>query len=202
MPDAELTTALKQAKSKKMFFTLVPKGAEGKLIVAKKKILPKEIAETKKEIGGGFPKRPDLRRPRPSHACWPWRFTRPGSESPRCRRTASFASGRRRPGRTAATSSLFAAPGCQPRWPSPPRGGISPSAWPTAPSPSSQLPQPPSVRAACAFSSSSRTIFSHFPCYTLRNYVALVVGERYSATSTGTAPKTLLVPLFLRRPRC
>jgi WD40 repeat protein len=57
MPDAELTTALKQAKSKKMFFALVPKGAEGKLIVAKKKILPKEIAEAKKEIGGGLPKK-------------------------------------------------------------------------------------------------------------------------------------------------
>src|SRR5262249_57959919 len=55
MPDAELTTALKQAKSKKMFFALVPKGADGKLIVAKKKILPKEIAEAKREIGGGTP---------------------------------------------------------------------------------------------------------------------------------------------------
>ena len=55
MPDADLSVALKQAKSKKMFFALVPKGADGKLIVAKKKILPKEIAEAKKEIGGGTP---------------------------------------------------------------------------------------------------------------------------------------------------
>jgi hypothetical protein len=51
--DAELTLALKQAKSKKMFFAFVPKGADGKLIVSKTKIPPKLIAETKKEIGGG-----------------------------------------------------------------------------------------------------------------------------------------------------
>jgi hypothetical protein len=53
MPDAELATALKQAKSKKMFFAFVPKGADGKLIVSKTKIPPKLIAEAKKEIGGG-----------------------------------------------------------------------------------------------------------------------------------------------------
>jgi hypothetical protein len=53
--DAELVTALKQAKGKKMFFAFIPKGAEGKLIVSKKKIPPKEIAEAKKEIGGGNP---------------------------------------------------------------------------------------------------------------------------------------------------
>jgi peptidoglycan hydrolase-like protein with peptidoglycan-binding domain len=53
MADADLTAALKQAKSKKMFFAFVPKGADGKLIVSKTKIPPKLIAETKKEIGGG-----------------------------------------------------------------------------------------------------------------------------------------------------
>jgi hypothetical protein len=55
MPDADLLTALKQARSKTMFFALVPKGADGKLMVAKKKILPKEVAAAKKEIGGGTP---------------------------------------------------------------------------------------------------------------------------------------------------
>src|SRR5215510_3517443 len=43
------------AKSKKMFFAFIPKGADGKLIVSKKKIPPKEITEAKKEIGGGTP---------------------------------------------------------------------------------------------------------------------------------------------------
>src|SRR5262245_56041546 len=43
------------AKSKKMFFAFIPKGADGKLIVSKKRIPPKEIAEAKKEIGGGTP---------------------------------------------------------------------------------------------------------------------------------------------------
>jgi hypothetical protein len=55
MPDTELLAALKQAKSKKMFFALVPKGADGKLIVAKKKVLPKDVAAAKKAIGGGTP---------------------------------------------------------------------------------------------------------------------------------------------------
>jgi hypothetical protein len=55
MPDADLLVALKQAKLKKMFFAFVHKGADGKLLVAKKKILPKEIAEAKKEMGGGTP---------------------------------------------------------------------------------------------------------------------------------------------------
>src|SRR5437660_319468 len=53
MADAELTAALKLAKSKKMFFAFVPKGTDGKLIVSKTKIPPKLIAEAKKEIGGG-----------------------------------------------------------------------------------------------------------------------------------------------------
>ncbi len=47
--DTELLVALKQAKTKKMFFAYVPRGgADGKLMVAKKKIAPKEIAEAKK----------------------------------------------------------------------------------------------------------------------------------------------------------
>jgi hypothetical protein len=53
MPDADLAAALKQAKSKKMFFAFVPKGSDGKLIVSKAKVPPKLIAEAKKEIGGG-----------------------------------------------------------------------------------------------------------------------------------------------------
>src|SRR5437868_4806473 len=53
--DADLVTALKMAKGKKMFFAFVPKGSDGKLIVSKTKIPPKLIAETKKEIGGGAP---------------------------------------------------------------------------------------------------------------------------------------------------
>jgi len=53
--DDELSQALKQAKSKKMFFAFFPKGTEGKLIVSKLKIPPKVVAATKKEIGGGAP---------------------------------------------------------------------------------------------------------------------------------------------------
>ncbi len=55
MPDPALTTALKQAKSKKMFFAFIPKGTDGKLIVSKAKVPAKEVAEAKKEIGGGTP---------------------------------------------------------------------------------------------------------------------------------------------------
>ena len=43
MADAELTAALKQAKSKKMFFAFVPKGTDGKLIISKAKIPAKLI---------------------------------------------------------------------------------------------------------------------------------------------------------------
>ena len=50
--DADLVTALKLAKGKKMFFAFIPKGSDGKLILSKKKIPPKEIAEAKKELGG------------------------------------------------------------------------------------------------------------------------------------------------------
>jgi hypothetical protein len=53
MPDANLAAALKQAKSKKMFFAFVPKGSDGKLIVSKMKIPAKLIAEAKKQVGGG-----------------------------------------------------------------------------------------------------------------------------------------------------
>jgi hypothetical protein len=56
MADADLAAALKLAKGKKMFFALVPKGgSDGKLIVSKTKIPPKQIADAKKEIGGGAP---------------------------------------------------------------------------------------------------------------------------------------------------
>jgi len=56
MPDTELLTALKMAKSKKMFFAFIPKGgSDGHLIVSKVKIPPKRIAEAKKEHGGGAP---------------------------------------------------------------------------------------------------------------------------------------------------
>src|SRR5262245_13636649 len=56
MADTELLTALKQAKSKKMFFAFIPKGgSDGHLIVSKVKIPPKQIAEAKKKHGGGAP---------------------------------------------------------------------------------------------------------------------------------------------------
>jgi hypothetical protein len=45
---------LKMAKSKMMFFAFLPKGADGKLIVSKTKIPPKEIAEAKKELGANL----------------------------------------------------------------------------------------------------------------------------------------------------
>jgi peptidoglycan hydrolase-like protein with peptidoglycan-binding domain len=54
MADAELAAALKQAKSKKMFFAFVGKGTDGKLILSRTKIPPKEIAAAKKETGGGM----------------------------------------------------------------------------------------------------------------------------------------------------
>jgi peptidoglycan hydrolase-like protein with peptidoglycan-binding domain len=54
MADANLASALKQAKSKKMFFAFVGKGTDGKLIVSRTKIAPKEIAQAKKETGGSM----------------------------------------------------------------------------------------------------------------------------------------------------
>jgi hypothetical protein len=54
--DADLAVGLKAAKGKKMFFAFIPKGGgDGKLIVSKTKIPPKDIAAAKKEIGGGAP---------------------------------------------------------------------------------------------------------------------------------------------------
>jgi peptidoglycan hydrolase-like protein with peptidoglycan-binding domain len=54
MADAELLAAIKQAKSKKMFFAFIPKGgSDGHLIVSKAKVPPKAIADAKKQIGGG-----------------------------------------------------------------------------------------------------------------------------------------------------
>src|SRR5262249_25067466 len=51
--DAKLLAALKQARTSPMFFAFVANGNEGKLLVEKKKINPKEAAEIKKECGGG-----------------------------------------------------------------------------------------------------------------------------------------------------
>jgi len=50
--DKELTALLKKAKKKKMFFGLVVKGSEGKLILSKKKVKPAELKAAKKEMGG------------------------------------------------------------------------------------------------------------------------------------------------------
>lgn len=56
MPDLELANALKQAKSKPMFFAWVLKGGgDGKLIVSKTKIPMKDVLEIKKAIGGSKP---------------------------------------------------------------------------------------------------------------------------------------------------
>jgi hypothetical protein len=55
MADADLAAALKQAKSKPMFFAFIQKGPDGKLIVARSKIASKQIADAKKEMGGGSP---------------------------------------------------------------------------------------------------------------------------------------------------
>jgi hypothetical protein len=51
--DAALNAALKMAKTKSMYFAFLGKGTEGKLLVSKSKIPAKEIAEAKKELGGG-----------------------------------------------------------------------------------------------------------------------------------------------------
>jgi hypothetical protein len=55
MADPELAHMLKMAKDKRMFFGCVVKGSDGKLLVSKTKIPPKQIDETKKEVGGGTP---------------------------------------------------------------------------------------------------------------------------------------------------
>jgi len=51
--DTNLASKLKQAMSKPMSFAFVAKGSEGKLIVDRKKVSAKEIADARKEIGGG-----------------------------------------------------------------------------------------------------------------------------------------------------
>jgi hypothetical protein len=52
--DKDLAEGLKQAKARKMFFAFVPKGgSDGKLLLSKAKVPAKQIAEAKKEIGGG-----------------------------------------------------------------------------------------------------------------------------------------------------
>lgn len=52
--DKVLNTALKRAKTARMFFAVVARGAaEGKLIVTKAKVKPTDIADAKKEAGGG-----------------------------------------------------------------------------------------------------------------------------------------------------
>jgi hypothetical protein len=51
--DKELANNLRQARSKVMFFAFVNKGMDGKLLVDKKKIPPKDAAEVKKALGGG-----------------------------------------------------------------------------------------------------------------------------------------------------
>ena len=52
--DSELLANLRQAKKKPMFFAFIAKGGEGKLLVDKKKIPKKDIAEAKKACGGGI----------------------------------------------------------------------------------------------------------------------------------------------------
>jgi hypothetical protein len=55
MAESDLTAAIKLAKAKPMRFVFLLKGTDGKLIVSKNKIPPKEIAEARKELGGGTP---------------------------------------------------------------------------------------------------------------------------------------------------
>jgi hypothetical protein len=51
--DPKLTAALKQAKTSPMFFVFIAKGNEGKLLVDKNKINPKDADDAKKKCGGG-----------------------------------------------------------------------------------------------------------------------------------------------------
>jgi hypothetical protein len=53
MAELDLTAAIKMAKGKKMRFAFVLKGSDGKLILSKAKIPPKQIAEARSEMGGG-----------------------------------------------------------------------------------------------------------------------------------------------------
>jgi hypothetical protein len=50
---AQLVAALKQARTTPMSFAFVAKGNEGRLLLDKKKVPPKDAADTKKELGGG-----------------------------------------------------------------------------------------------------------------------------------------------------
>jgi len=50
---ADLKSSLREAQKKPMFFAFVAKGTEGKLLVEKTKIPPKETAEATKACGGG-----------------------------------------------------------------------------------------------------------------------------------------------------
>ena len=51
--DSKLAASLKLAKNNPMFFVFVAQGNEGKLLLDKKKISPKDAVEAKKECGGG-----------------------------------------------------------------------------------------------------------------------------------------------------
>ncbi len=52
--DKDLITALRLAKTTPMFFAFVAKGAsDGKLLMSRRKVSTGEIAEAKKEVGGG-----------------------------------------------------------------------------------------------------------------------------------------------------
>lgn len=51
--DSKLAASLRQAKANPMFFVFVAKGTEGKLLLDKKKISPKDASDAKKALGGG-----------------------------------------------------------------------------------------------------------------------------------------------------
>jgi protein tyrosine phosphatase (PTP) superfamily phosphohydrolase (DUF442 family) len=54
MPNADLAAALKRAKTKPMAFGFVSNGAtHGELLVSKSKVPPAELAQAKKDLGGG-----------------------------------------------------------------------------------------------------------------------------------------------------
>jgi len=53
MPDPNLASKLKQAMSTPAYFAFIARGSAGKLIVDRKKIAAKDVADAKKEIGGG-----------------------------------------------------------------------------------------------------------------------------------------------------
>ena len=69
--NAELTNALKAAKTKPMSFAFVAKGSEGRLLVDKKKIPPKDVDAAKKECGGGTIYKGRCLAHRPTKRSWP-----------------------------------------------------------------------------------------------------------------------------------